>query len=82
MRNGSCVKQLPKPLKNFNPTGFTGGVSFTCYECTQSSRLRSAAELKELEFLAYCQQEDTDNNNGNKGVGFPGKLFFQENTGE
>ena len=35
-----------------------------------------------LEFFTHRQQEDTDNDDGNKGVGFPGKLFFQEDAGQ
>ena len=35
-----------------------------------------------LEFFAYCQQQDADNYNSNKGIGFPGEFFFQENTGK
>ena len=35
-----------------------------------------------LEFFADCQQEDTDNYNGNKDICFPGQLFFQEDAGE
>ena len=35
-----------------------------------------------LEFFANGQQQDADNYNSNKGIGFPGEFFFQENTGK
>ena len=35
-----------------------------------------------LEFFCNCQQQDTENDDGNESVGFPGKLFLQEDTGQ
>ena len=35
-----------------------------------------------LEFFANCQQENTNDNNANEQISFPGKLFFQENAGK
>ena len=35
-----------------------------------------------LQFLTDSKQENTDNDDADKDIGFPGKLFFQENTGK
>ena len=35
-----------------------------------------------LELFGHCQKQNTDNNNSNENIGFPGKLFLQENPGK
>ena len=35
-----------------------------------------------LQFFGNCQQQNTDDHNGDKGIGFPGELFLQEDPGQ
>ena len=69
LRKLSCVSQHQSFWKNYE--SYKNG----------AYRLRYAPFLVvTLKFFTYRQQEYADNNDADKDVGFPGKLFFQENA--